>query len=124
MDYQNVANKIKEFVTLKAQIQQMMDEVIHLEATPPRLEKEILTWEEAVDFAENEKKYTESLTKLRMGIMNRQEIVLNREKEIGELLPVQNHYILFKINNNEKEETYKIGYFPHTEGFKMEKIEA
>lgn len=122
MDYQTVANKVKDFITLKAEIQQKLEEVNRLETTPPQLEKDVLTWEEAVAFAENKKSHADTLNKLRMGIMNRQEIVLNREKEIGEILPIQNHYILFKINFNETEETYKIGYFPDSYGFRMEKM--
>lgn len=122
MDYQTVANKVKDFITLKAEIQQKLEEVNRLETTPPQLEKDVLTWEEAVAFAENKKSHADTLNKLRMGIMNRQEIVLNREKEIGEILPIQNHYILFKINLNETEETYKIGYFPDSYGFRMEKM--
>lgn len=122
MDYQTVANKVKDFITLKAEIQQKLEEINRLETTPPQLEKDVLTWEEAVAFAENKKSHADTLNKLRMGIMNRQEIVLNREKEIGEILPIQNHYILFKINLNEAEETYKIGYFPDSYGFRMEKM--
>ncbi|TAE47805.1 MAG: hypothetical protein EAZ44_08410 [Cytophagia bacterium] len=122
MDYQTVANKVKDFITLKAEIQQKLEEINRLETTPPQLEKDVLTWEEAVAFAENKKSHADTLNKLRMGIMNRQEIVLNREKEIGEILPIQNHYILFKINLNETEETYKIGYFPDSYGFRMEKM--
>ncbi len=122
MDYQTVANKVKEFVTLKVEIQQKLDEIAQLEINPPKLEKEVLTWEEAVAYAEHQKSHADNLIKLRMGIMNRQEIVLNREKEIGEILPIQNHYILFKIKLNEAEETYKIGYFPESYGFRMEKM--
>ncbi|TAE75072.1 MAG: hypothetical protein EAZ85_03240 [Bacteroidetes bacterium] len=122
MDYQSVTNKVKDFITLKAEIQQKLTEIAQLEANPPVLEKEVLTWDEAVAFAQNQKSHADNLQKLRMGIMNRQEIVLNREKEIGEILPIQNHYILFTIRLNEVEETYKIGYFPESYGFRMEKM--
>jgi hypothetical protein len=123
MNYQTVATKVSEFLTFKAQIQAMALEIEQLESNPPKLDKDVLTWEEAVSYAENKKSHAENLEKLRMGIANRQEIVKNKEKEIGELLPVQNHYILFKLIIDGKEQTYKIGYFPESYGFRMERVE-
>lgn len=123
MNYQDVTNKVSEFLTFKAQIQNMALEIEQLESNPPKLEKDVLTWEEAVSYAENKKSHAENLEKLKMGIANRQEIVKNKEKEIGEMLPVQNHYILFKLSIDGKEQTYKIGYFPESYGFRMEKVE-
>jgi hypothetical protein len=124
MNYQTVSTKIAEFLTLKAQANKMKEELAYTEANPPRLEKEVVTWEEAVAFAENEKKHHENLQKLRMGIANRFEMIMNREKEVGEMLPLQNHYIIFKLMIDGKEESYKIGYFPESYGFRMEKMEA
>ena len=123
MNYQTVTTKITEFLTLKAQVNKMKEELAHAETNPPRLEKEVVTWEEAVAFAESEKAYTDTLQKLRMGIANRFEIIMNREKEMGEMLPLQNHYIVFKLLLDGKEESYKIGYFPESYGFRMEKME-
>jgi hypothetical protein len=123
MNYQTVATKVSEFLTFKAQIQNMALEIEQLESNPPKLEKDVLTWEEAVSYAENKKLHADNLEKLKMGIANRQEIVKNKEKEIGELLPVQNHYILFKLTIDNKEQTYKIGYFPESYGFRMERVE-
>ncbi|NJL13565.1 MAG: hypothetical protein HC913_11545 [Microscillaceae bacterium] len=120
MNYQTVAQKISEFITFKAQIQAMTQELEQLEGQPPRLEKDVLTWEEAVAYAENKKSHAETLNKLRMGIANRQEMIQNREQEIGEMLPIQNHYILFTLNLNGEDKTYKIGYFPNSYGFRME----
>ena len=122
MNYQDVANKISEFITFKAQIQAMALEKEHLENNPPKLEKDILTWEEAVAYAENKKQHQEKLEKLAMGIANRQELIQNREKEAGEMLPIHNHYIIFKLTVDGKEETYKIGYFPESYGFRVEKM--
>lgn len=124
MNYQTVSSKITEFLTLKAQVSKMKEELAHAETNPPRLDKEVVTWEEAVAFAESEKAYLENLQKLRMGIANRFEMIMNREKEMGEMLPLQNHYIIFKLVMDDKEESYKIGYFPESYGFRMEKIEA
>ena len=59
-----------------------------------------------------------------MGIGNREDLIYNKEAEIGEMLPIKNHYIQFKINMDGKEESYKIGYFPGSYGFRMEKMEA
>ncbi len=122
MNYQTVTTKIAEFLTLKAQVTKMKEELSHAENNPPRLEAEVVSWEEAVAFAENEKSYHETLQKLRMGIANRFELIMNREKEMGEMLPLQNHYIIFKLMIDDKEESYKIGYFPESYGFKMEKM--
>lgn len=122
MNYQTVAQKITEFITFKAEIEEMQREIEQLENNPPRLEKDILTWEEAVAYAESEKSHAEKLQKLHMGIANRQEIVHNKETEIGEMLPIRNHYILFKIAVKGREETYKIAYFPGSYGFRMEKM--
>lgn len=123
MNYQTVSTKITEFLTLKAQVSKMKEELAHAETNPPRLDKEVVTWEEAVAFAESEKAHIETLQKLRMGIANRFEIIMNREKEMGEMLPLQNHYIIFKLVIEGKEESYKIGYFPESYGFRMEKID-
>lgn len=123
MNYQDVANKVTEFIRFKAQITSMQQEIAALEGNPPRLEKEVLTWEEAVDFAESEKAHDEKLKQLRMGIANRQEIVQNKEQEIGEMLPIKDRYILFKLHIDEAEHTYKIGYFPASYGFRMERAE-
>lgn len=108
---------------MKAQIQTMSEELEQLERNPPRLEKDVLTWEEAVSFAENQKAHAEQLEKLRMGIANRQQMIQNKENEIGEMLPIQEHYILFKLVLDGEERTYKIGYFPRSYGFRMEKME-
>ena len=124
MNYQTVAQKVSEFITFKAQIEKMRQEVQELENTPPKLEKEVLTWEEAVEYAESEKLHAEKLKTLRMGIGNREDLIYNKEAEIGEMLPIKNHYILFKISMDGKEETYKIGYFPGSYGFRMEKMES
>ena len=126
MNYQTVAQKVSEFITFKAQIDKMRQEVAELENNPPKidLEKEVLTWEEAVEFAESEKLYAEKLKTLRMGIGNREDLIYNKEAEIGEMLPIKNHYIQFKINMDGKEEAYKIGYFPGSYGFRMEKMEG
>jgi hypothetical protein len=124
MNYQTVATKITEFLTFKTQLSAMKQELEDREQNPPKLAKEVLTWEEAVAFAESEKQYYEDLQRLRMGIANRLEIIQNREKEVGEMLPIQNHYIIFKLPLEGKEESYKIGYFPESYGFRMEKIEA
>ncbi len=125
MNYQTVASKINDFMSFQAQIQQMTAELKDLEANPPKIDKEVLTWEEAVAFAESEKNYAEQLEKLHMGIANRQSIVQNKEQEIGEMLPVKDRYILFEIKDEDpaKIQTYKIGYFPNSYGFRMEKIE-
>lgn len=125
MNYQTVAQKINDFMSFQAQIQQMTAELKDLEGNPPKIDKEVLTWEEAVAFAESEKNYAEQLEKLRMGIANRQSIVQNKEQEIGEMLPVKDRYILFEIKDEDpsKIQTYKIGYFPNSYGFRMEKIE-
>lgn len=123
MNYQTVTTKITEFLTLKAQVAKMKEDLASLEASPPRLEKEVLTWEEAVAFAESEKKYVEDMQRLRMGILNRTELIMNREQEMGQMLPIQNHYIIFKLVIEGKEESYKIGYFPESYGFRMEKYE-
>ena len=123
MNYQTVTAKITEFLTLKAQVAKMQADIAHAETNPPRIEKEVLTWEEAVAYAENEKAHHENLQKLRMGIANRLEIIMNREQEMGQMLPIQNHYIIFKLNLEGKEESYKIGYFPESYGFRMEKME-
>lgn len=123
MNYQTVTTKITEFLTLKAQVAKMKEDLASLEASPPRLEKEVLTWEEAVAFAESEKKYVEDMQRLRMGILNRTELIMNREQEMGQMLPIQNHYIIFKLMIEGKEESYKIGYFPESYGFRMEKYE-
>jgi hypothetical protein len=124
MNYQTVTAKITEFLTLKAQQVKMQQELAETESNPPRIEKEVLTWEEAVAFAESEKAHHEKLQKLRMGIANRFEMIMNREKEMGEMLPIQNHYIIFKLMIEGKEESYKIGYFPESYGFRMDKIEG
>ena len=125
MNYQTVAQKVSEFITFKAQIDKMRQEVAELESNPPKidLEKEVLSWEEAVEFAESEKLYAEKLKTLRMGIGNREDLIYNKEAEIGEMLPIKNHYIQFKITMDGKEEAYKIGYFPGSYGFRMEKME-
>lgn len=122
MDYQTVAKKISDFITFKSQIISMEEELKSLVNNPPRLEKEVLTWEEAIAFSESTKKHGEQMEKLRMGIANRQNIIQNREEEIGKMLPVQDLYILFKIMVDGQEETYKIGYFPSSYGFRMEKM--
>lgn|GEM_PF-3027622 len=124
MNYQTVTLKITEFLTLKSQVNKMQSELAHAETNPPRLEKEVLTWEEAIAYAESEKAHIENLQKLRMGIANRLDIIMNREKEVGQMLPIQNHYIIFKLPLEGREESYKIGYFPDSYGFRMEKMEA
>jgi hypothetical protein len=58
-----------------------------------------------------------------MGIANREGIVQNKEQEIGEMLPVKEHYILFELKIDEQNQTFKIGYFPNSYGFRMEKVE-
>lgn len=123
MNYQTVTTKITEFITFKSQVAKMQAELIHAENNPPKLEKDVLTWDEAVAFAESEKAYYENLQRLRMGIANRLEIILNREQEMGQMLPIQNHYIIFKLMLDGNEESFKIGYFPESYGFRMEKIE-
>ena len=47
MNYQTVAQKVSEFITFKAQIDKMRQEVAEMENNPPKLnlEKEVLTWE-------------------------------------------------------------------------------
>lgn len=124
MDYQSIAQKISDFIIFKAQIIQLRDRLENWEGNPPKIEKEVLTWEEAVEYAEKLKQYEEDVKKLRMGIGNRLEIVDSREAEIAKLLPIQNHFILFKVMIEGKEETYKIGFFPESDGFRMEKVEA
>jgi len=123
MNYQTVASKISEFIGFKAQIQQMKAELENLQANPPRIENDVLTWEEAVAYAENEKAHAEQIQKLTMGIANREGIVQNKEQEIGEMLPVKEHYILFELKIDEQNQTFKIGYFPDSYGFRMEKVE-
>jgi multidrug resistance efflux pump len=123
MNYQTVASKISEFIGFKAQIQQMKAELENLQANPPRIENDVLTWEEAVAYAENEKAHAEQIQKLTMGIANREGIVQNKEQEIGEMLPVKEHYILFELKIDEQNQTFKIGYFPNSYGFRMEKVE-
>lgn len=122
-DYQTVAQKIKEFMTFKAQIGQMQSELEELKNNPPNLHKDILTWEEAVAFAESEEQHKARLKELEIGIQNRYSIIQSREKEVGEMLPIQERYILFKLDINGEIETYKIGYFPKSYGFRMEKHE-
>jgi ribonuclease D len=123
MNYQDVAGKVTDFLTFKAQLQKMKQELDHLEHNPPQIVSEVLTWDEAVAFAESQKAHHETLQKLRMGIANRIEIIQSREKEVGELLPIQNHYIIFKLTLEGKEESFKIGYFPDSYGFRIEKID-
>ncbi len=122
MNYQTVATKITEFLTLKAQVTKMQTELAYIEANPPKLDKDVLTWEEAVAFAESEKAHHEGLQKNRMGIANRLDLIMNREKEAGQMLPIQNHYIIFKLMLEGEEVSYKIGYFPESYGFRMEKM--
>lgn len=122
MNYQTVAQKLGEFISFQAQIQEMTAELNTLQENPPKLEKEVLTWEEAVEYAENEKLYADQIEKLKMGIANRQSIVQNKEQEIGEMLPIKDRYILFELKNEEQSQTYKIGYFPNSYGFRMEKV--
>lgn len=123
MDYQSIAKKISDFIIFKAQIFQLRDKLENLESNPPQIEKAVLTWEEAVEFAETQKQYEDDVKKLRMGIGNRLEIVDSREAEIAKLLPIQNHFILFNVVIEGQEENYKIGFFPESGGFRMEKVE-
>ncbi len=122
MDYQTVAQKVSDFIKLKAQIMSMQEELAQMENQSPQPPPETLTWEEAVQFAQSREDYTKTLETLRMGIANRQEIIQNKEDEIGRMLPLQDHYILFKLFIDGQEETYKIGYFPASYGFRMEKV--
>lgn len=123
MDYQTVAQTIKDFITFQAEIEKKTLELEELERNPPKLDKDPVTWEEAVAFAEGQKEYSKKLETLRLGIANRRNMIQNKEQEIGEMLPLQEHYILFKIMLDGKEETYKIGYFPKSYGFRMEKAD-
>ena len=123
MDYQSIAKKISDFIIFKAQIMQLRDKLESLESNPPKIEQEVLTWEEAVQFAETQKQHEENVKRLRMGIGNRLEIIESRENEIAKLLPIQNHFILFDVMIEDKKESYKIGFFPESGGFRMEKIE-
>ncbi len=123
MDYETTAAKIHEFVGFQAQIQQMKDELEALQNNPPKIEKDILTWDEAVTYAKNEKMHAEKIENLKMGINNRQSIVQNKEQEIGESLPIRERYILFELKLDNGIQTYKIGYFPNSYGFRMEKVE-
>lgn len=123
MNYETIAAKIHEFVGFQAQIQEMKEELEALQANPPKIEKDILTWDEAVAHAENEKQHAAQIEKLKMGIHNRQSIIQNKEHEIGDLLPLQERYILFELKVGDQVQAYKIGYFPNSYGFRMEKVE-
>lgn len=122
MDYQTVAQKVSDFIKLKAQIIRMKEELAQMENQAPQSPQETLTWEEAVQFAQSREDFAKNLETLRMGIANRHEIIQNKEDEIGQMLPIQDHYILFKLDIDGQEETYKIGYFPASYGFRMEKV--
>jgi hypothetical protein len=122
MNYQTVAQKVSEFITFKAQIHKMQTEIEDLEQSPPKVQSDVLTWDEAVAFAENQKQHQERIEKLYMGVASRREIIQNKEHEIGEMLPVKDLYILFKITIDGEEQTYKIGYFPKSYGFRLEKL--
>ena len=122
MDYQTVATKVREFITFKDQIDKMREELANLEQNPPKLTSDTVTWEEAVAYAEGKKAHEARIKEVRMGIQTRTELTSGREQEIGKLLPIQDHYILFKIMVNNQEQTFKIGYFPNSYGFRMERV--
>lgn len=122
MDYQTVATKVRDFITFKDQIDKMKEELANLEQNPPKLESDTVTWEEAVAYAEGKKVHEARIKEVRMGIQTRTELTSGREQEIGKLLPIQDHYILFKIMVNNEEQTFKIGYFPNSYGFRMERV--
>ncbi|OJJ15982.1 hypothetical protein BKI52_34995 [marine bacterium AO1-C] len=122
MDYQTVANKVRDFITFKDQVDQMKAELEELEQNPPKLEKDTVTWEEAIAYSEGKKKHEARIKEVRMGIQTRIELTHGREEEIGKLLPIQDHYILFKVVVNNEEQTFKIGYFPSSYGFRMERV--
>jgi hypothetical protein len=123
MDYSQISQKITDFIFLKIQADEMRQKLVDLESNPPKmLEKEVLTWEEAINYAETEKKYKQDIETARMGIATRMQITLDKEREMGNLLPISNKFILFAIQINGKDETYKIGYFPDSYGFKIEKV--
>lgn len=122
MDYQTVATKVRDFITFKDQVDQMRKELTELEQNPPNLSSETVTWEEAVAYAEGKKAHEARIKEIRMGIQTRTELTSGREQEIGKLLPIQDHYILFKIMVNNEEQTFKIGYFPNSYGFRMERV--
>ena len=123
MDYQTVANKVRDFITFKDQVDTMKAELEELERNPPKLEKDTVTWEEAIAYSEGKKKHEARIKEVRMGIQTRIELTHGREEEIGKLLPIQDHFILFKIVVNNEEQTFKIGYFPNSYGFRMERVE-
>lgn len=122
MDYQTVATKLRDFITFKDQVDKMKQELEELERNPPQLKKDTVTWEEAVAYAEGKKAHETRIKEVRMGIQTRLELTSGREQEIGKLLPIQDHYILFKILVNNEEQTFKIGYFPNSYGFRMERV--
>ncbi len=123
MDYTQISQKITDFIFLKIQADEMRQKLVDLEANPPKmLEKEVLTWDEAINYAETEKKYKQDIEIARMGIATRMQMTLDKEREMGNLLPISNKFILFPVQINGKEETYKIGYFPDSYGFRIEKI--
>ncbi len=123
MDYTQITTKITDFILLKTQAEELRQKLYEMENNPPKMpEKEIFTWQEAIDYAETEKKYKQDLEMARLGIGTRMQMTLDKEKEIGNLLPIQNHYIAFPVMVNGKEENYKIGYFPESYGFSVEKI--
>lgn len=123
MDYQTVANKVRDFITFKDQVDKMKAELEELERNPPKLEQDTVTWEEAIAYAEGKKTHEARIKEVRMGIQTRIELTHGREEEIGKLLPIQDHFILFKIMVNNTEQTFKIGYFPNSYGFRMERVE-
>jgi hypothetical protein len=62
------------------------------------------------------------LENLKVGLSNREEMIKMKKKEIGSMLPIEDKFILFKVNLNGTEQPLRVGYFSDIDELKIERV--
>ncbi len=124
-DYAIICQKLVELLSFRNQLENISKELstISNDKTPDP-EKQTLTWEEAIQFAQNKQTHAQKIDSLKKGLSNREEFIKLKKKEISALLPIENHYVVFDILLNEEEQSYRIGYFTANEELRIERVQS